>query len=110
MVNEFWKRWCAEFLKTLQVRSKWESPKRNICPGDVVLLKEENVARNQWRLGRVKDVVTDCDGLVRKVCIVMSTTSLDAKGRRSYPLNYLERPVHKLILLLETEEFPDKEP
>ena len=51
LANQFWNRWCLECLQTLQTRKKWLMPQRNICVGDVVLLKEENLVRNQWQTG-----------------------------------------------------------
>lgn len=43
LANEFWYRWKREFLQTLQTRSKWIKPHRNMKIGDIVLLKEEKL-------------------------------------------------------------------
>ena len=110
MVNEFWGRWRTEYLQNLQVRSKWLCPKRNLAEGDIVLLKEDNRSRNLWQLARVTETDASEDGLVRKVKIAMAVSDLDNKGRRKGELSYLERPVHKLVLLQETEEIPFEEP
>ena len=110
LVDQFWSRWKLEFLQNLQVRNKWQTPKRNIQVGDVVILKEETKARNQWRLARVVETTLEQDGLVRKAKIAMSDPSLDSKGKRTNPVTFLERPIHKLILLHETEEIPVREP
>ena len=110
LVNEFWKRWRSEYLQNLQVRNKWNIAKRNVSVGDVVLLKEHNLARNDWRLCRVDQVTKDEDGLVRKAKIAIGTSDLDNKGKRRASVTYLERPVHELVLLKETEEVPNKEP
>ncbi|CAB4030514.1 Hypothetical predicted protein, partial [Paramuricea clavata] len=48
LANQFWERWRKEFLLALQQRQKWNTPRRNIQKGDVVLLKEDS-ARNQRR-------------------------------------------------------------
>lgn len=106
LVNEFWVRWRTEFLQNLQPRKKWLSPKRNMAVGDIVLLKEDNLPRNHWRLGRIVDVYVDDDGLVRKVKVALAVSDLNSVGKRNGPVTYLERPVHKLILLQETEEIP----
>ena len=110
LVNEFWKRWRSEYLQNLQIRSKWNKVKRNIAVGDIVLLKEHNLPRNSWRLCRVDEVTTDEDGLVRKAKVAVGTSDLDSKGKRNVSVSYLERPIHELILLKETEEIPDEEP
>ncbi|MCG7865422.1 MAG: hypothetical protein JAY74_03510 [Candidatus Thiodiazotropha taylori] len=110
LVNEFWMRWRDEFLQNLQARRKWVSPKRNLAVGDIVLLKDDNQSRNLWQLARVTETFASDDGLIRKVKIVMAVSDLDKAGKRKGELTYLERPIHKLVLLKETEEIPDKEP
>ena len=81
-----------------------------MCVGDVVIVKDENVARNVWRLGRIIRTFVDEDGLVRKARLVMASSNLTNKGVRTSKLTELERPIHKLVLLKETEEFPTREP
>lgn len=78
---------------------------------DVVMVKDENVPRNAWRLARVEEVFPSNDGLVGKVKLAMATRSLDKQGRRANEMQYLEWPVHKLVLIQEGDrEFPDEEP
>lgn len=66
-----------QFLQNLQVRTKWNNCKRNITSGDIVLLKDENLPRNQWRLARVVETTKDNDGLVRKVRLALSAARSD---------------------------------
>ncbi len=97
LANTFWKRWLKEYLPILQKRQKWLQPKRNVQVGDVVTLVE-NTPRNAWSMGKVLSVHHDNKGLVRKVMV------------RTRGLT-LQRPVDKLILLLEadpSEEFPTR--
>ncbi|MCG7868679.1 MAG: hypothetical protein JAY74_20195, partial [Candidatus Thiodiazotropha taylori] len=110
LVDQFWVRWRSEYIHNLQLRSKWNSPRRNLSVGDVVLLKEDNQPRNEWRLCRVVEVQTEDDGLVRKARISVGQPDLDTKGRRRTSVTYLERPIHQLVLLKETEEIPNEEP
>ena len=110
LVEQFWSRWKLEFLQNLQVRNKWYFNKRNFKIGDVVLVKDENIPRNQWKLARVSEVPFDEDGLVRRVEVVMFSSDLDKNGKRSSPVSFLERPIHKLVLVHETEDDPVKEP
>ncbi|CAB4023385.1 Hypothetical predicted protein [Paramuricea clavata] len=69
--------------------------------GDIVLIKEENVPRNCWRTARVKEAYTSDDRLVRKVKIIVSDPSLSRGGKHVRATTVLERPVHKLVLLLK---------
>ena len=63
LANEFWKRWRNEFLQGLQSRHKWSRKKRNFKEGDVVLLKDKSLARNQWSMAKVVDTKADDHGL-----------------------------------------------
>ena len=112
LVNEFWSRWRLEFLQNLQARQKWLKVERNMVKGDIVLLKDDNQLRNCWRLGRIVEAYEDDDGLVRKVKLMLADSNMNSKGKRNDTHVFLERPVHKLILLLEseTEEIPVEEP
>ena len=102
LANEFWFRWKQEYLQNLQIRPKWKRPQRNIQVGDLVLIKED-LPRNQWRLARVIDTAEDKDHFVRKATLEVGTRELDSKGRRSSSKTILERPIQKLVLLLESE-------
>lgn len=101
LTNQFWSRWTKEFIQSLQLRNKWVCPKRSLEVGDVVIIKDVNVARNEWHLGRIQETFSDGDDLVRRVKIAVGTTTLDASGRRKCSLLTLERPIHKLVLVLE---------
>lgn len=112
LANEFWTRWRKEYVQILQTRTKWSSTRRNIQIGDVVIVKDDNLPRNQWHLGRVIDTYASEDGLVRSVRLAIGDSNLDKKGKRNGQLSTLERPIHKLVLLLENEtgEDPTEEP
>lgn len=51
--QNFWERWQAEYIKELQQRVKWSTPRNNIQLNDLVLIKEDNVPPLRWPLGRV---------------------------------------------------------
>ena len=91
LANEFWTRWKREFLSILQTRQKWVAVEPNFKVDDIVLIKDENLPRNQWPLGRIiKTFPGTDDGLVRQVQLHVPTSK--AK---------LLRPIHKLLLLVE---------
>ncbi len=94
LANQFWTQWRKEYLLSLQKRNKWSSPKRNFQPNDVVLIKDDDIARNQWPMGRVVDIKeSSCDGLVRSVTVCSASTG-----------STLRRPIHKLVLLVGADE------
>lgn len=51
LANTFWHRWRTEYLPTLQRRRKWKKEKRNLQKGDIVILKNDQVKRNDWPMG-----------------------------------------------------------
>ena len=104
LTNEFWSRWKREFLHSLQARQKWIRPRRNFEQDDIVLIKDDNVPRNNWRLARVIKVIQDGDKLVRGVSVAGGDPNLTSKGKRLGTTTVLERPVQKLVLLMSTSD------
>ena len=100
LCEQFWSRWKKEYLSNIQLRSKWHQKRRNMQIGDVVPLKDEDSLRSHWSMARVIETVTDDDGLVRKVKIMLPAL-LDKNGKQQSRPTVLERPVQKLVLLLE---------
>ena len=97
--NEFWQRWRKEFLVTLQQRHKWVKPTRNFATGDIVLLKTDQTLRNQWPMAKIINVNTGNDGLVRSATIRVGSTDAEKAT-----CQILERPIHKLVLLMKNDE------
>ena len=103
LTNEFWTLWKKEFLQTLQLRRKWVQPKRDLQIGDTVIINYSNLPRNQWKLARVEKTFSSKDNKIRSVQLAIADHSLDEKGKRTRPISFLERPIHKLVMLLEKE-------
>ena len=53
LANDFWNRRKKDFLQSLQERQKWNHVRPNMQTNDIVLLKDDNLPRNQWQLARV---------------------------------------------------------
>ena len=54
-------------------------------------------------MGVVTSAKVGDDGLVRRVWVKIGSRNLDQRGRPRKKLSELERPIQKLILLLENE-------
>ncbi|PFX25917.1 hypothetical protein AWC38_SpisGene9441 [Stylophora pistillata] len=67
LINKCWKRLMKEYLLTLNTRNKWVEEKRNLVPGDVVLVVDPGNLRGHWPLGRIQEVFPGPDGKVRVV-------------------------------------------
>ena len=72
--------------------------------GDVVLVKGESAFRNNWRLGKVIEVFPSKDGHVRQVRLRMGTSNRKEAAEQQEAGGVLVRPIHKLVLLLPSEE------
>lgn len=82
----FWRRWSAEYLHTLQQRTKWTAMQPNVKINYMVTIQDSTVPPLEWWLGRVVEVLPGSDGVVR---IVRVRT---ARG-------IVTRPVAKIVLL-----------
>jgi len=101
LTEQFWSRWKKEYLLSLNQRQKWNTPRRNIQVGDVVLLVDDDAPRMQWPRGIVVDTTLSDDGLVRRVKVRVGTSKLDKEGKPQSATSVLERPVQKVVVLLE---------
>ena len=55
IANQFWFRGHREFSAFLCTRQKWNMPQRNCKVGDIVIIQEDDLPRNQWPLGGVTE-------------------------------------------------------
>ncbi|KYM93803.1 hypothetical protein ALC62_15592 [Cyphomyrmex costatus] len=69
LLQDFWKWWATEYLSNLQGRTKWKGEQLNLMADDLVVLHDENLLPLKWRLGRVVEVHTGQDGLIRIVSV-----------------------------------------
>nr|XP_054595337.1 uncharacterized protein LOC129162918 [Nothobranchius furzeri] len=104
LTEQFWHRWRKEYLANIALRQQWHAPRRNVEVGDIVILKEEDVPRNEWKLTRVVEAHEDDDGLVRKVTIQTGDRKLGKRGERLVQPSVIQRPIQKLVVLVENEK------
>lgn len=83
---EFWRRWSTEYLNELQQRQKWNKQQPNLKIGNMVIIKEDNLPVMKWPLGRIMQIHTGDDGIVRVVEV-----------KTAHGL--FKRPIHRLALL-----------
>ncbi|KAJ7996952.1 hypothetical protein DPEC_G00223860 [Dallia pectoralis] len=91
LANNFWNRWSREYLATLQHRMKWTKSKRNLQEGDIVLLKDNQAARNSWPMAIITKTYPGEDGRVRK---------LELKTTEQGHSKIFLRPISEVIMLL----------
>ncbi|ENN83002.1 hypothetical protein YQE_00634, partial [Dendroctonus ponderosae] len=86
LAQHFWSRWHREYLGTLQTRSRWKTAQKNVKPGLMVLLKEDNTPPLQWSVGRIKAVHPGRDNIVRVVTVKTSKGEFKRACSRVCPL------------------------
>ena len=50
IADMFWKKWNRYYFSSLIIRNKWHTEKRNVEVGDVVIVKDSNGLRGNWRI------------------------------------------------------------
>lgn len=103
LTEQFWSRWKKEYLQNVSLRQKWHIPRRNLKVNDIVIIKEDMLPRNQWQLGRVVETTEGTDGLVRRVKVQVGDRKSTKKQDYTSKPSIIERPIQKLVLLIEGE-------
>ena len=65
LIEHFWLRWIGEWLPGLSKRHKWTKTRKDLKPGEVVLVINLNLPRGHWPLGRIIEGFPGKDGHVR---------------------------------------------
>lgn len=71
--QSFWKRWSSEYITGLQRRSKWFKTPTVLREGLLVIMKEDDLPPQTWRLGRIVKTHPGDDGVVRVVTVKITS-------------------------------------
>ncbi|XP_039452434.2 uncharacterized protein LOC120431370 [Culex pipiens pallens] len=72
----YWRRWSNEYLTTLQRRGKWFKDPTLLREGLLVVMKEDNLPPQTWKLARIVETHPGHDGIVRVVTVRTSNGNL----------------------------------
>ena len=97
LIDTFWKRWTRDFFPSLLIRQKWHCRKRELCVGDIVLMKDLNALRGNWKLGKISKTHKSHDSIIRNV-------DVQYKAKLDNKLTTVRRPVQSLVVLLPIED------
>jgi len=77
--------------------------KRNVKPGDIVLVKDKNALKGNWKLAQVIFASPAFDGKVRNVTVryKLSIPGTKYNGQRDI---LIDRSVHNIVVILPIEE------
>ena len=114
--EKYWKRWSREYLTSLREYHKIHLGGCNeITVGDIVLVKDENLTRNKWKLGKVLHIIRGRDGIERGVTLKTTTRGrtyeIDRPVQNLYPLELRADSDEKRVQeTRETGEVADARP
>ncbi|XP_038162876.1 uncharacterized protein LOC119797746 [Cyprinodon tularosa] len=70
LMTNFWNRWRREYLLDLKSAHRCDSQQPSLLKvGDVVLIGEDNLPRQSWKMGRIQELFPGRDGLVRSCAV-----------------------------------------
>jgi hypothetical protein len=108
VVKEFWESWIKLCRPALTLQKKWNTDKRNLQVGDVVLVTENDYGMD-YRLAKVTQATAGADGKVRSVKIVYKKFKSGEQGTVHYTGSSnteISRSIHKLVLIVPVDEIP----
>ena len=95
LLGQFTRRWRIEYLTSLREQVAKGSSVRDanakLKVGDIVILKNDSVARAFWKLAKVEELLPGRDGTVRSAVITVP------RGTSSNSNQRLRRPIQHLI-------------
>lgn len=69
LVSEWFARWQKLYFDTLVPQRKWHVDCRQVQVGDLVLVRDLNLVRGEWKRGEVIKIFPSADGKVRTVAL-----------------------------------------
>ena len=100
LADAFWTKLIRDYFPTLVIRSKWHFSKRKMKVGDVVFVKDVNVLRGKWRIGRITQIYPSTDSQVRKVSVLCKAFAEETNSNDSKSTKMIElaRAIHNIAV------------
>ena len=106
-LQEWWQEWFKCSFDSMVFREKWRTSQRNVCKGDVVLIRDTGkFSAGDYRRGRIVDTFPDDQGHVRTVLV-----QLYRPDNRRQPDAYtgegqvnVRMAIQRLVVLIPVEE------
>ena len=104
IVDQFWRVWHKLYFPSLLVRQKWHVEKRNVKVGDVVVVRDSNTLRGEWRLARVTTCYPDRFNKVRNIELMVKSKQGGLGHYTSTPPVHIKRHVNNVVVIVPVEE------
>ena len=100
--DSFWKKWVESYAPTVIRQCKWFDSSTNLKPGDIVVVCDQNMLKNNSYLAIVREAFPSKDGKFRKVALAYKNFRI---GEKVHQYNgatdtIIYRSVQKLALLV----------
>ena len=99
LLKHYWNRFKREYLLSLREQHKCNAGGRGRKPeiGEVVIVHDDNVPRQCWKLGKIIEVQQSADGVIRRATVKVITKTgkvnkLRRPVQRLFPLEMLDKP------------------
>ena len=107
--SAWWSRWQKEYLAELRqthAAAKVSNMSKIISPGDVVLVRNENLPRGSWKLGKVTGVTAGKDNQIRTAHVeIVKAGKKGSAADKKYKKKELNRsPTHLVPLEINDRE------
>ena len=104
MTDEFWRKWFVQVFHNLVPSYKWRRAARDVKVGDIVLVKDSNLMRGDYRRARVKEVFQGPDGKVRRVKLIYKRLNCDKESLKvKSSFTEIERAVQNLAVIVPVD-------
>ncbi|KAJ8952302.1 hypothetical protein NQ317_017615, partial [Molorchus minor] len=84
IVQHFWRRWSAEYLTSIQQRTKWRRRVPELNVGDLVVIRDDNSPPLCWKIGRITTLLPGADGITRVVNVLVKGGEVKLSVNRLY--------------------------
>jgi len=98
-LQNFWKRWSADYIHELQHRQRSHRSSPNLQPVVPVILREDNTAPLHWPTAVITDVHPGADGKTRVVTVNTSKGTFKRPIIKLCPLPHVKNELQFLHLL-----------
>ncbi len=92
LTQDLWTAWKAQYLQSIQARSKWRTGGQQLRVGDLVFLKDVTLNYRRWPIARVTAVFPGDDDIVRAVDVACGSRTYRRSTHHLIPLHIGDQP------------------
>ncbi|KAL3085510.1 hypothetical protein niasHS_009437 [Heterodera schachtii] len=96
IAEKFWRIWRNDYLTSLREKQQSaRNPEKVPKKGEIVIIHDDT-PRNQWKIGKIKELIPSSDGLIRSATVYMGgNKELRRPISKLYPME-IQSPINEL--------------